>query len=105
MRRHFAAGLLAGVILLLGVRPVGGREVAPASVEIRAVWLDRSSLVSRQEIRSTLEQLASANFNLVLVNVWSRGYPLWPSGVFARESGLSIDPEYVGRDPLAEVIE
>ena len=105
IRRQFAAGLLAGMMLLPGVRPVGGREVTAAPVEIRAVWLDRSSLVSRQEIRSTLEQLASANFNLVLVNVWSRGYPLWPSAVFARESGLSIDPEYVGRDPLAEVIE
>lgn len=83
------------LIMLLG---------SPAE-EVRAVWLDRSSLVTRAEIATTLDDLREANFNLVLVNVWSRGYPLWRSKVFAAETGLLIDPAYVGRDPLAEVIE
>ena len=82
-----------------------GAARAETMTEVRAVWLDRSSLVSRSEIRSTVEQLAAANFNLVLVNVWSRGYPLWPSRVFESEVGLLVDPGYIGRDPLAEVIE
>lgn len=80
-------------------------EAAADAPEVRGVWIDRSSLVSREEIRATMRQLADSNFNLVLVNVWSRGYPLWRSRVFERETGLMTDPGYSGRDVLAEVIE
>lgn len=103
-RREVFSALLAVLAMPIIGSPSSGGAAAPV-VEIRAVWLDRSSLITREEIRSTLQQLAAANFNLVLVNVWSRGYPLWPSAVFARETGQAIDPGYVGRDPLAEVVE
>ncbi|MBK6797729.1 MAG: family 10 glycosylhydrolase [Acidobacteria bacterium] len=73
--------------------------------EVRGVWIDRSSLVSREEIRVTMRQLSESNFNLVLVNVWSRGYPLWQSRVFEKETGMLTDPGYAGRDVLLEVIE
>ncbi|MBK7600190.1 MAG: family 10 glycosylhydrolase [Acidobacteria bacterium] len=73
--------------------------------EVRGVWIDRSSLVSREEIRVTMRQLSESNFNLVLVNVWSRGYPLWQSRVFEKETGMLTDPGYAGRDVLKEVIE
>ncbi|MBM3734446.1 MAG: hypothetical protein FJW39_01560 [Acidobacteria bacterium] len=76
-----------------------------AMTEIRGVWVDRSSLVSRDEIRTTLRNLADAHFNTVHVNVWSRGYPLWHSRVFERETGILTDPGMSGRDVLAEVIE
>lgn len=97
--------ILLSLLLLLAIEPGVMAAETQTMAEVRAVWLDRSSLVSRSEIRSTVEQLAAANFNLVLVNVWSRGYPLWPSKVFESEVGLLIDPGYAGRDPLAEVIE
>ena len=73
--------------------------------EIRGAWVDRSSLVTREEIRATLGNLAAANFNTVHVNVWSRGYPLWRSEVFERETGLTTDPAFSNRDVLWEVIE
>lgn len=73
--------------------------------ELRGVWVDRSSLVSREEIRSTMRTLAAARFNVAFVNVWSRGYPLWRSRVFARETGIATDPEYGDRDVLREAIE
>ena len=80
-------------------------QVCAQSTEVRGVWIARDSLGSRAEIRATMQQLAEANLNLALVNVWSRGYPLWPSRVFERETGLLIDPGYQGRDVLAEAIE
>lgn len=73
--------------------------------ELRGVWVDRSSLASREEIRSTLQNLSNANFNAAFVDVWSRGYPLWPSKVFEGETGVLIDPMYAGRDPLQEMID
>lgn len=79
--------------------------LAQPAGEVRGAWIDRSSLVSRAEIRATMRQLGEANFNLALVNVWSRGYPLWPSKVFEAETGTLIDPGYAGRDILQEAIE
>jgi hypothetical protein len=77
---------------------------APAA-ELRGVWVDRSSLVSRDSICEMMQSLASAHCNAVFVNVWSRGYPLWPSDVFERETGIRVDPSYRDRDVLLELIE
>ncbi len=76
-----------------------------AMKEIRGAWVDRSSLVTRAEIRVTMRNLAEAHFNTAHVNVWSRGYPLWKSAVFERETGLPGDPGLPGRDILAEAVE
>lgn len=78
--------------------------LAAAPPEVRGVRVDRAPLASRDSIRRTLD-LKEANFNAVFVNVWSRGYPLWRSEVFARHTGLETDPVYGSRDVLAEVIE
>lgn len=76
-----------------------------APPEVRGVWVDRAPLASRDSIRRMLDDLKDANFNAIFVNVWSRGYPLWRSEVFARHTGLETDPIYGSRDVLAEVIE
>ena len=73
--------------------------------ELRGVWVARDSLTTPATLKQTIERLAQANFNAVFVNVWSRGYPLWPSKVFERETGLTIDPEFRGRDVMAECLE
>ena len=65
----------------------------------------RDTLGSREKIAAAMKQLADANFNAAFVNVWSRGYPLWPSDVFERETGTRIDPGYAGRDILREALE
>ncbi|MEY4672469.1 MAG: hypothetical protein RL148_253 [Planctomycetota bacterium] len=74
------------------------------SPEVRAVWIARDGLVSRAKISSTLDALAAANFNVVCVNVWSRGYTIHPSDVMQRVCGARQDPSFVGRDPLQETI-
>ncbi|MCX6610360.1 MAG: family 10 glycosylhydrolase [Acidobacteria bacterium] len=73
--------------------------------EVRGVWVARDSLTTPETLKQTIERLAEANFNAVFVNVWSRGYPLWPSKVFERETGLTIDPEFRGRDVMAECLQ
>lgn len=73
--------------------------------ELRGIWAARDSLGSREQIRTMMKNLDEGNFNAVFVNVWSRGYPLWPSDVFERETGIRIDPGYAGRDVLREAME
>jgi uncharacterized lipoprotein YddW (UPF0748 family) len=80
-------------------------QACAAAAELRGVWVDRSSLVSRAEIRKTMQTLAAAHFNAAYVNVWSRGYPLFPSRVFEAETGIIGDPGLPGRDVLRESIE
>ena len=78
---------------------------AQPRIEIRGVWIDRASLVSRAEIRTTMQQLAAANFNIAFVNAWSRGYPLWKSKVFEAETGVITDPGFADRDVMQECVE
>ncbi|MBM3788293.1 MAG: hypothetical protein FJW30_28490 [Acidobacteria bacterium] len=73
--------------------------------EIRGVWIARDSLGSRERIRSTMQTLADANFNVAYVLAWSQGYPLYKSTVFEKETGIVSDPQYGGRDVLQEAID
>lgn len=74
------------------------------SQEFRATWLARDNMASKIDIAKAMDSLAANNFNVVFVNAWSRGYPLWKSDVFFNETGKYIDPNYEGRDILAEAI-
>ena len=90
--------MMRALVLLLAA-------LAAPAAELRGVWVDRSSLVSRESIREMMQALAAANCNAAFVNVWSRGYPLWPSDVFERETGIRVDPSYQDRDVLLELVE
>lgn len=72
--------------------------------ELRATWIARDQLASRDLIARAMDSLAANNFNTVIVNVWSRGYPLYQSALFAQHTGLTIDPNYTGRDVLQEAV-
>ncbi len=72
--------------------------------ELRGIWLSRNELTNKANIAAIMDSLASMNFNVVYVNAWSRGYPLFQSDVFFQKTGLTIDPLYAGRDILAEAI-
>ncbi len=86
----------AGTALLL--------HLSAAAQEVRGTWIARDGLTSRAQITATLDQLAAANFNVVCVNVWSRGYTLHPSDVLQETAGIAQDPTFAGRDPLQEVL-
>ncbi len=106
-RTFFLTGFLTGVLpdAAAGGATSDWDQTAGERTEFRGVWAARDSLGSREQIAQMMRELASANFNAVFVNVWSRGYPLWPSEVFERETGRSIDPLFGGRDVIAEAIE
>ncbi len=72
--------------------------------EMRGTWIARNSLSTKEALAQTMDSLAANNFNVVFINVWSRGYPLWQSELFQSKTGISIDPTYQGRDILAEAI-
>ncbi|MCX8011029.1 MAG: family 10 glycosylhydrolase, partial [Ignavibacteria bacterium] len=61
-------------------------------------------LTSKEALAQAMDSLAVNNFNVVYVNAWSRGYPLWQSQVFYNETNMYIDPGFTGRDILAEAI-
>jgi uncharacterized lipoprotein YddW (UPF0748 family) len=77
---------------------------APQAQEFRGTWLARNTLSSKEVLAKAMDSLAANNFNTVFVNVWSRGYPLWKSDIFFKETGKYIDPTFEGRDVLAEAI-
>lgn len=72
--------------------------------EMRGTWIARSSLSSKDALAQAMDTIAANNFNTVFVNAWSRGYPLWNSEVFFNETGIRIDPQFNGRDIIAEAI-
>jgi uncharacterized lipoprotein YddW (UPF0748 family) len=72
--------------------------------ELRGTWIARDQLSTKEALATAMDTIAKNNFNVVYVNVWSRGYPLWQSDVFYKYTGLKIDPDFTGRDILAEAI-
>ncbi|MEQ1631285.1 MAG: family 10 glycosylhydrolase, partial [Planctomycetota bacterium] len=88
---------------LLAIAPMAGGALS-AQAELRGVWVARDGLTTRAKIVSTLDQLQAANCNLVCVNVWSRGFTIHPSDALFAVCGQRQDPDYVGRDPLAEFV-
>lgn len=81
---------------------IAGAELT--AQELRGTWIARNSLSSKDALAAAIDSLAKNNFNVIYINLWSRGYPLWQSDVFFNETGLYIDPTYQTRDILAETI-
>ncbi|MDF5714178.1 MAG: family 10 glycosylhydrolase [Rhizonema sp. NSF051] len=73
----------------------------------RGIWLtttDSQVLHSQQSIAEAMEFLAETGFNVVFPVVWNRAATLYPSQVMRQIFGVQINPQFVGRDPLAEVV-
>src|SRR5262245_38846551 len=75
--------------------------------EVRGVWMTPrtpSGLWSRQELADAFEGAAKARFNTVYFATWSRGWPVWRSKTFARETGYACDPAAGERSLLGEAV-
>lgn len=73
-----------------------------AGAEIRAVWLDRGTIVrSRNEagLARIFDQLAAAGINTVFLETLNAGYPIYPSQVAPQQNPLTV-----GWDPLASAV-
>ncbi|MGF1566767.1 MAG: family 10 glycosylhydrolase [Nodosilinea sp.] len=77
------------------------RPFAPA--EIRAVWLDRGTIVearSPQGLAQVFDRLAAAGFNTVFFETVNAGYPVYPSQVAPQQNPLTRS-----WDPLAAAVD
>lgn len=73
-----------------------------AQPEIRAMWLDRGSIVragSEQGLAKIFDQLAAAGINTVFFETVNAGYPIYPSTVAPQQN-----PLIQGWDPLASAV-
>ncbi|MBV9390138.1 MAG: family 10 glycosylhydrolase [Chroococcidiopsidaceae cyanobacterium CP_BM_ER_R8_30] len=76
-------------------------------MRIRGVWItntDSEVLDSQHSIAEAMDFLAEIGFNVVFPVVWSKAVTLYPSQVTGSRFGVEIDPRYIGRNPLAELI-
>ncbi len=76
--------------------PVDGQRLG---AEIRAVWLDRGTIVrsrSERELALVFDRLAQAGINTVFFETVNAGYPIYPSRIAPEQNPLSR-----GWDPLA----
>ncbi|BAY07189.1 glycoside hydrolase family 10 protein [Calothrix sp. NIES-2098] len=76
-------------------------------IETRGVWLtntDSKVLKSQQRIAEAMDFLAETGFNVVFPVVWNKGVTQYPSQTMLQTFGVEIDPGFVDRDPLAEII-
>lgn len=75
--------------------------------QIRGVWLTTTNskvFDSRDNIVEAMDFLAEAGFNVVFPVVWNKAATQFPSQVMQQNFGVEINPQYQGRDVLAEVI-
>ena len=73
-----------------------------AQPEVRAVWLDRGSIVEasdRDGLARLFDRLAAAGFNTVFFETVNAGYPIYPSRLTPQ------NPLTVRWDPLAAAVE
>ncbi|MGB3758198.1 MAG: family 10 glycosylhydrolase [Rivularia sp. (in: cyanobacteria)] len=76
-------------------------------IEIRGVWLTTTGskvFDSRENIVEAMDFLANTGFNVVFPVVWNKAATQFPSQVMQQNFGVEINPQYRGRDVLAEVI-
>jgi uncharacterized lipoprotein YddW (UPF0748 family) len=98
MLRTFARGLLALVVAATAA-PASG---APASTELRGLWVVRTALVSPQAVDEVVDDAAEAGLNALFVQVRGRGDAFYRSTLASRSPLLERQPR--GFDPLARLL-
>ncbi|PSB39599.1 hypothetical protein C7B69_02270 [filamentous cyanobacterium Phorm 46] len=79
--------------------PQEGQRVG---AEIRAVWLDRGTIVaarSEQGLAAVFDRLAAAGINTVFFETLNAGYPIYPSQVAPQQNPLTV-----GWNPLESAV-
>mgnify|MGYP002777025560 CR=1 FL=1 len=77
-------------------------EQYAAQPEIRAIWLDRGSIIragSEQGLAKIFDRLAAAGINTIFFETVNAGYPIYPSQVAPQ-----ANPLVKGWDPLASAV-
>lgn len=75
---------------------------------VRGAWLtnvDSKVLNSKENIIEALDFCVELNINSLFVVTLNKGMTTYPSKVMKSVTGVEIDPEFEGRDPLRELID
>ncbi|MEG3898081.1 family 10 glycosylhydrolase [Microcoleus sp. SVA1_B6] len=78
------------------------KEGQRVGAEIRAVWLDRGTIVaarSEQGLAAVFDRLAAAGINTVFFETLNAGYTIYPSQVAPQQNPLTV-----GWDPLESAV-
>jgi len=91
------------------LRQQGFEGSAVAGTTLRkGIWLTHvgsSVFQSRASLEAALLNIKRAGFNTVYPVIWNKGYTTFPSESLRTFAGVSIHPQFQGRDPLREIIE
>jgi uncharacterized lipoprotein YddW (UPF0748 family) len=102
MRLKLVLGLVGGVAAAIGGLAPGVRATTAAG-DVRGLWVQRTSLVSRDSIARVVRTATENGFNTLLVQVRGRGEAFYRSEVEPRASDLDAAP--AGFDPLATMLD
>lgn len=84
-------------------------QMSPTSQPaVRGAWLTNvvsDAMYSKEKLAEAVRYSHELGLNALFVVVWNRSYTLYPSAVMKQLTGVEIDPKFVGRDPLREVID
>lgn len=75
--------------------------------ELRGVWLTNvasEALFSNENIKETVALCKQSGITDIFVVVWNKARTMYPSEIMQKEFGIPIAEEFVGRDPLQELI-
>jgi uncharacterized lipoprotein YddW (UPF0748 family) len=78
------------------------KEGQRMGAEIRAVWLDRGTIVAARSeagLAAVFDRLAAAGINTVFFETLNAGYPIYPSQIAPQQNPLTI-----GWDPLESAV-
>jgi uncharacterized lipoprotein YddW (UPF0748 family) len=83
-------------------------EAGESVTAVRGVWLtnvDSKVLNSKKGIEDAVALCSKTGFNAIFVVTWNKAMTTYPSAIMKRFTGVEIDTQFIGRDPLRELIE
>lgn len=75
---------------------------------VRGVWLtnvDSRVLNSKESIEEAVNLCDEIGLNSIFVVTWNKGMTTYPSKIMKNLTGVEIDTQFIGRDPLRELID
>ena len=77
-------------------------------IAVRGVWLtnvDSNVLNSKKNIEDAVALCSETGINAIFVVTWNKTMTTYPSAIMKRFTGVEIDTQFTGRDPLRELID
>lgn len=94
--------------VVMGFLSVDALAAAETVTAVRGVWLtnvDSKVLNSKKNIEEAVSLCSATGINAIFVVTWNKGMTTYPSTIMKRLTGVEIDTQFTGRDPLKELIE